>query len=135
MIGSIISKAFSAYNSYYGLLNKGFKSTQPKFLKKNTLYSLIYAFSKIKKITRIIINKKNIIKENNKILLFTSNYMKSNFSSIIDNKYIMLEKNKYIDKRFLKKIEKNNIIKKDNYIYEDKYIEKKCHKIIDSRYI
>jgi IS605 OrfB family transposase len=135
MIGSIIDKAFSAYNSYYRLLNKGFKSSQPKYLEKNTLYTLIYSYSKTIKVSRKIKNKFNIDKEKNKILLFTSNYMKTNFSSVIDNNFIQLTKNKYIDKRFLKVIGKNKKLKKDNYIYGDKYIEKKCDKIIDSRYI
>ena len=135
MIGSIIDKAFSAYNSYYGLLNKGIKANQPKYLNKDDLYTLIYSYLKVLNVTRIIKNKSNIDKEKNKIKMFTSDYMKSNFSSIIDKKYVKLSNNKYIDEKFLKLINRKKILKKDNYIYENKYIEKECEKIIDSRYI
>ena len=133
MIGSIIDKAYKAYNSYYALLNKGIKSSQPKYLKNDDLYSLIYSYSKVIKIKKVIKNDNNF-KEKNKLKLFTSQNMSKNFSSVIGEKYIQLGNNKYIDNRFLISVNKK-INKKDNYIINDKYIEKNCEKIIDSRYI
>jgi hypothetical protein len=133
MIGSIIDKAYKAYNSYYALLNKGIKSSQPKYLKNDDLYSLIYSYSKVIKIKKVIQNNDKF-KEKNKLKLFTSQYMSKNFNSVINEKYIQLGNNKYIDNRFLKSVNKK-INKKDNYIINDKYIEKNCEKIIDSRYI
>jgi len=52
MIGTIITKAFNAYVSYYALYNKGYKPNKPKYLKDK--FNLIYTYSKISKNNNIL---------------------------------------------------------------------------------
>lgn len=121
MVGSIINKSYQSYTSYYAVLNKDLKANVPKFLKKDSIYNLIYNYDKA------------IKKDNNIIKLYTSTYIAKNFSNIYKD-YIKVNNNKYIKKKFLKNYDKK-ILKKDNYIIGEKYIEKNNKHIIDSRYI
>jgi IS605 OrfB family transposase len=121
MVCNIFKKAFESYSSYYALLNKGIKANKPKFLNKNTKYNLSYVFSKA-----ININE-------NLVRVFTSKFLANNFDKIFEN-FICVEKYKYIEPKFLKNI-KGKIKKSDNYIVNDKYIEKTNKNIIDSRYL
>lgn len=106
MIGTIITKASNAYDSYYALYNKGYKPNKPKYLTDK--FNLIYTYSKISK-------------NNNILTLNISKYLNKNFSTVFTN-YVKLEKNKYIHKRYLKTNTKMS--KTDNYIIGNKYIEK-----------
>lgn len=121
MIGSIISKACQSYSSYFALLQKGIKAKNPKFLKKDDLYNLIYTYSKT-------------IKKEESINIYTSTYIAKNFEQFGDQ-YIKIFNNKYIDSKYLIDINKNKILKKNNYIINNKYVNKNNKNIIDSRYI
>jgi putative transposase len=122
MIGHIISKAFQAYNSYFTLLNKGIKASQPKFLPKNSTYTLTFFGSKIS------------VENNSTYKLFGGKYMSSNFKEIFGSKYIKLDKYKYVKRKYMKKVTKDTK-KKNNYISNGKYISITNKNIIDSRYI
>ena len=121
MIGSIIARAYQAYTSYFALLQKGIKAKNPKFLKKDDIYNLIYTYSKA-------------IKKENLINVYTSNYISKNFEKFSDQ-YIKLSNNKYIDNKYLINIKNKKILKRDNYIINNKYIPKDDEHIIDARYI
>ena len=125
MIGSIMTRAFQAYTSYFALLQKGIKAKHPKFLKKDDLYNLIYTYSKA-------------IHYNNSFNVYTSTYLSKNFEQL-GNQYIKVHNYKYVDKKYLtdmpNKKSTNKILKKDNYIIDNKYISKDNRHIIDSRYI
>jgi len=123
MICSIITKAYQSYTSFYALRNKGIKANQPKFLKKNDLYNLIYAYSKTNKL------------DQNNINAYTSTFMAKHFDEIFGSNFIKLSNNKYIDCKYLLNTNSKKILKKDNYIYKDKYVSKDNKNIIDSRYV
>jgi putative transposase len=122
MIGHIISKAFQAYNSYYALLNKGIKASQPKFLPKGSTYTLTFFGSKIS------------VENNSTYKLFGGKYMSSNFKEIFGSTYIKLDKYKYVKRKYMNKVKKDTK-KKNNYISNGKYISITNKNIIDSRYI
>ena len=46
MNSNTINRAYKSYTSFYSLLSKGIKAKQPKYLQKDSLYILTYAFSK-----------------------------------------------------------------------------------------
>jgi IS605 OrfB family transposase len=121
MIGSIIARAYQAYTSYFALLQKGIKAKHPKFLKKDDIYNLIYAYSKA-------------IKKEDSINVYTSTYISKNFEQFGDQ-YLKLSNNKYIDNKYLLNVKNKKILKKDNYIINNKYIPKDDAHIIDVRYI
>lgn len=123
MIGSLISKAYQAYTSYYSLLEKGIKARHPKFLAKDDIYTLIYAYSDAIKIN------------DNQINIYTSNYISKNYDKIFGDNYIQLANNKYIDKKYLLNKPKEKITKKENYLVDSKYVNKYNKNIIDSRYV
>jgi putative transposase len=122
MIGYIISKAFQSYNSYYSLLSKGIKANQPKFLDKNSTYTLTFFGSKIS------------VENDSTYKLFSGKYMMDNFKKICGSKYVKLDKNKYVKKKYMNKITENTK-KKNNYMHNKKYINKKNKNIINSKYI
>jgi putative transposase len=122
MIGYIISKAFQSYNSYYALLSKGIKANQPKFLDKNSTYTLTFFGSKIS------------VENDSTYKLFSGKYMMDNFKKICGSKYVKLDKNKYVKKKYMNKITENTK-KKNNYMHNKKYINKKNKNIINSKYI
>lgn len=123
MIGSLISKAYQAYTSYYSLLEKGIKARHPKFLKKDDIYTLIYAYSDAIKIN------------DNQINIYTSNHISKNYDKVFGDNYIQLANNKYIDKKYLLNKPKEKITKKENFIVDSKYVNKYNKNIIDSRYV
>ena len=114
MIGTIITKAFNAYESYYALYNKGYKPNKPKYLKDK--FNLIYTYSKISK-------------NNNILILNISKYLNKNFNSVF-TEYVKLDTNKFINKQYLKNKINNKITKKNNYIIGNKYIEKNNKNIL-----
>ncbi len=126
MICSILTKAYNSYSSYFALLSKGIKANRPNFLDKNSQFNLIYTYSKIVK------------EDTNKIKLYTSTFIANNYNKIYGNKYVYLDKNKYIDEKYLKNTT-GKIKKKDNYVIDNNnkrlFIEKTNKHIIDSRYI
>lgn len=121
MVCNVFTKAFDSYTSYYALLSRGIKANRPKFLDKESKYNLSYVYSKAIPIS------------NNLVRVYTSSYLANNFGQIFDG-YICLDKYKYIEPKYLKNIQ-GKIKKSDNYIINDKYIEKNNKHIIDSRYL
>ena len=126
MICSILTKAYNSYSSYFALLSKGIKANRPNFLDKNSQFNLIYTYSK------------TIKEDTNKIKLYTSTFIANNYNKIYGDNYVYLDKNKYIDEKYLKNIT-GKIKKKDNYVIDNNnnrlFIEKTNKHIIDSRYI
>ena len=100
----------------------GKKANKPKYLKSDDLFNLFYAYS-------------DGILDETSISVFTSKYMSKNYDIIFGEQYVKLDNNKYVDIKYLKNKENIKILKKDNYIYQNKYIEKSDKNIIDSRYI
>ena len=123
MIGSIMSKANQAYSSYYALLEKKIKANKPKYLKKDSVYNLLYTFSKTIKI------------DETHYKIYTSKYISKNFNNVFGDNYSCIANNKYIDKKYLLKISNKKITKKNNYVIDKYYIPKDNQHIIDSRYI
>ena len=121
MIGSIIAKAYQAYTSYFALLQKGIKAKNPKFLKKDDIYNLIYTYS-------------DTVKTKNLVNMYTSNYISKNFEQF-GEEYIKIANNKYVNKKYLLPIQKEKITKNNNYIVNNKYIQKDNRHIIDSKHI
>jgi putative transposase len=125
MILAVIKKVFESYTSYYELLKIGRKANKPKFLQKNEKFNLIYFYSDI------VVDTKN-----KELKLYASENISKNFDKIFGNKYIYLENNKYINKKYLiKKSINEKIPKKQNYVLEKFYVNKNNKHIIDSRYI
>lgn len=122
MIFQVINKVNDSISSYYRLLESGYKANKPKYLKFNDIFNLFYVYS-------------DIVVKNNKVYLFTSEYLSKNFSEVFGNDYIYLDNNKYVHKKYLNKINNQKIKKGKNYIYNDYYISKLNKHIIDSRYI
>ena len=122
MISQVINKVTDSFSSYYKLLAIGIKANKPKFLKQTDIFNLFYVFS-------------DIVVKNNKVYLFTSEYLSKNFSEVFGDNYIYLDNNKYVHKKYLNKTNNEKIKKTKNYIYNNYYISKKHDHIIDSRYI
>jgi transposase len=122
MISQVINKVTDSISSYYKLLSTGKKANKPKFLKHTDIFNLFYVYS-------------DIVIKNNKVYLYTSEYLSKNFSEVFGSDYIYLANNKYVHKKYLNKINNQKIKKKTNYIYNNYYILKNHKNIIDSRYI
>jgi len=105
VISNIIKKSSEDYKSYFALKEKGIKPNRPKFLGKDEKFNLIYYNNHAMKII------------DNKIRLFTGEYISNNYKQIIKN---------------------NNLIKCTNNKYNASYINedniKKGIKIPFSRY-
>jgi putative transposase len=122
MITTVINKVHECINSYYELLRIGQKANKPKFLKHNSKFNLFYSYS-------------DIVVKNNKLFMFTSEYLSKNFNTAFGDHYVNLSNNKYVHKKYLTKINGKKIKKGTNYIYNEYYIKKQNKNIIDSRYI
>jgi putative transposase len=120
MITATINKVHDSIKSYYELLKNNKKANKPRFLGATNKFILSYFYS-------------DIVVKNNKLYMFTSEYLSKNFSEVFGIEYIKLSNNKYVHKKYLSKINNKKIKKKDNYIYNDYFINNK--NIIDSRYI
>ena len=116
-ISDTINKAFDSYNSFYALLGINNKARPPKYLHKDDLYTLTFA---------------KLIRRENVLNIFPAQYIADNYDKIVGNNFVRIDKNKYIDKKYLTKIDKK-VLKKDNYIYDDFYVNKQNEHIINSK--
>ena len=131
LIINIIQKAYKGFCSYYALKEKGIKCNYPKYLSKNDHYNLPYFERSMK-----------IIEDDKYIRLTVGEYVSKNYIDIVkDNNLICLNMNddtyykKYVNESKLLPKYKNKMSKMDNYIVNDKYIDKNNKDIINSYYI
>lgn len=123
IVCNVINRALNSLTSFFGLKAKGIKANFPKYLNKNGKYIIEFYRNKGFKI------------DDKNIRLIISNYIGSNLCSFVD-KYVKLDKYRYIDKKYLKSIpKKTKIAKKNNFIIDNKYVSKNNIHIIDGRYI
>ena len=138
MIGTIINKIYKAYASYYNARKKNINSKVqlPNYLDKNDKFTLNY-----------VVSDADINIDENKIRIFTSQYLSKNFN-IIDENYVNMGINKYIHKTYLKskskkkysktkpmKCKQDKPCKKNSYFYKEYYVYKNDENIIDSKYV
>lgn len=129
---NIIKKSYEAHTSFFALRKKGIKANIPKFLDKDGHYILpFYARS-----------KKEVQKGSHTYYRLTvGSYVSNNFAFVIDDKRVVCiedskENKKYIDRKYLIKINPGDkIYKKDNYIIGDYYVPKNSKQIMDGYYI
>lgn len=121
----IITKALTAIKSYYGLINKGIRARLPKFLKKNSLYNLPYAYRSYKLVEK---EEKKVTIQTNKLRLNVGKYIGANYDDIvadISGEYVNINDSEHKDKT---NDRGTTYIKTDYLVYKDN-----CKKSKDSK--
>jgi len=118
VIGTIIDKFYTNIKSYYGLLQKHIFARKPRFIKKeyNNLY---YTYRSFK-------HKKNNLR------LTVGDYVAENYSQLVNNNLISIDKRKYYPKSCIIENRKKGKFKEYIKIKNNKYVHKS--NIIDGYY-
>jgi IS605 OrfB family transposase len=130
IILNIIAKAFDNIKGYYALKNKGLKSNIPRYLKKDQLFILPFFKHSFR------------IDQDNKIVrLSVGKYISQNYEKITEiPELVILNKNESTEyKKYCLSKNLTNIVGKinklNNFIVDNKYIDRSSEKIIDASYL